>query len=403
VKLRTIEKVRRLVLVTCLALFCLGGVGRASDVKVLYTFKGGVDGLFPWGPLVRDKQGNLYGTTQYGGSYGLDKYFGFGTVFQLSPSPSGWVKTTIYEFKSRSDGSWPASGLVIDPEGNLYGASGTVFELSPSPTGWIKKTLHVLKQAEGVQNYGGGLAIDSAGNLFGTTGLGGPHGYGAVYKLARSGARWKLSNVYGFQGVGDGCVPQSAVTLDSAGNLYGTTYTCGSTYGGVVYKLSPSGSGWTETVLHTFSGGLDGLAPVGGVVLDGAGNIYGTTSAGNMNGMGVVYELSPSGDTWNETILHNFSLGDGMRPLAGLALSGASTLYGATAGGGAGGCVFPGCGTLFELSLSGNNWTENTLYDFTGVDGNLPVSNLLFDQGNLYGVTLEGGIYGAGVVFEITP
>jgi uncharacterized repeat protein (TIGR03803 family) len=409
-------------LLAVLAFFLFAEPGWAKEVKVLYTFQGGADGTWPWGPLVRDKHGNFYGTTHSGGAYGLEKYGGFGTVFELSHTVEGWTKTTIYSFKDRSDGFWPGSGLVIDEDGNLYGTTlgsgnscecGLIFELSPSATGWTKKTLHVLNNDEGLENYGGGLAIDSAGNLYGTTGLGGPYGYGAVYELSPSGTKWIETTLHPFRQE-DGAAPYAPVSLDQEGNLYGTASTGGPNGAGIVYELVRS-SGWSETILFGFAfgsfadgqNGLEGLTgeiPYSGVTFDQAGNLYGTTVYGDEDEVGLVYELSPSDTGWTETVLHDFSFGDGAFPIAGVTVDPSTgNLYGAASEGGGGACVGNGCGTLFELSPAGSTWTESTLHNFTGVEGDTPLTNLFLDHEHLYGVTSQGGIYGAGVVFEISP
>jgi uncharacterized repeat protein (TIGR03803 family) len=406
----------RCILGVLLAFLLLAEPGWANQVKVLYTFQGGADGAWPWGPLVRDKHGNFYGTTHSGGSHAA------GTVFELSHTAEGWTKTTIYSFKGYSDGFSPGSGLVIDADGNLYGTTlgsgntcecGLIFELSPSATGWTKKTLHVLTSQEGVENYGGGLAIDGAGNLYGTTGFGGPYGYGVVYELSPSATKWKETTLHAFRGE-DGAEPYAPVTLDAEGNLYGTTSSGGPNGAGEVYELVRS-SGWSETVLlgfafGSFQGGQNGDEgpggefPYSGVTFDQAGNLYGTTFYGDEEEVGLVYELSPSDTGWTEAVLHDFSFGDGAFPVAGVVVDPTTgILYGAASEGGGGGCVGNGCGTVFEVSPAGSAWTETTLHNFTGVEGDTPLTDLFLDHGHLYGVTSQGGIYGAGVIFEIAP
>jgi uncharacterized repeat protein (TIGR03803 family) len=224
-----------------------------------------------------------------------------------------------------------------------------------------------------------------------------------VFKLTRTGGSWTESVLYAFTGGADGANPWAGVTLDRLGNLYGTTSAGGgSSNSGTVYELSPSGSGWTEKILHSFQRPVDGAVPYAGVILDRSGNLYGATQYGAPNNGGTAFELSPSGGSWNFSTLYSFTgTGGGLAkgPTANLLLDSAGSLYGATAGDGA-----QSFGTVFKLTHGGGGWTYTSLHDFTsGSDGELPRSNLVFDgSGNLYG-TAYGGVDGKGVVFEITP
>lgn len=200
--------------------------------------------------------------------------------------------------------------------------------------------------------------------------------------------------------------------LDAAGNLYGTTHSGGNYGNGTVFEVKKNQDGsWTEKVLHHFTGGNDGSQPVGGLISDQAGNLYGTTTYGGTYGNGVVFKLTPNSDgSWAERVLHSFTGGaDGGYPNhPDLVFDAAGNLYGATASGGEGNCSFPttGCGVIFELTAnSKGNWTEQVLHRFSGGnDGAEPEATLIFDKsGNLYGTTVNGGVYGYGVVFELTP
>jgi uncharacterized repeat protein (TIGR03803 family) len=213
---------------------------------ILYTFTGGQDGSAPNGPLVFDSSGNLYGTARRAG------FNNNGTVFKLTPNRGrpGWRETTLYSFQgSPSDGSFPLAGVVFDTMGNLYG----------------------------------------------TTFNGGPAGLGTVFKLSpNSDGTWTETVLYESQGGSDGSYPDGPVTLDTSGNLYGTSDGGGPNDAGTVYKLSPSSGGkWTETILHTFTGGSDGNGPTGALVLDNAGNLFGATGFGGSNGGGVAFEITP--------------------------------------------------------------------------------------------------------------
>jgi uncharacterized repeat protein (TIGR03803 family) len=353
---------------------------------VLHNFIGGADGEFPqYGGVTLDSAGNLYGATYDGGSAG------YGVVYKLDPSGN---ETVLHTFTGGSDGGSPSAGVVLDSAGNLYGTApsggpaghGVVYKLDPSGN---ETVLHSFTGgSDGGYPYAG-VVLDSAGNLYGTTNSGGSSGYaGVVYKLDPSGNETVL---HSFTGGSDGSGPEYGnVTLDSAGNLYGTTFGGGAGYNGVVYKLDPSGN---ETVLHNFTGGSDGGDLRAGVILDSAGNLYGTTSNGGSAGQGDVYKLDPSG---NETVLHNFTGGsDGGYPHAGLVLDSAGTLYGTTSAGGT-----AGIGVVFSLTSSG---TETPLYTFPdGPNGWALLSGVVLDSaGNIYGTTIEGGSAGFGVVYKL--
>jgi uncharacterized repeat protein (TIGR03803 family) len=247
----------------------------------------------------------------------------------------------------------------------------------------------------------GDVVFDQAGNLYGTTSLGGVNGFGTVFKLTPSGGGWTESVLYSFAGGNDGAFPYSGVTFDKVGNLYGTTTSGGANGGGTVYQLTPSEIGWTETVLWNFQAASDGSYPVGGVIFDQAGNLYGTTANGGPSSGGTVYELTPSGGNWVFTLLYSFSGYAG--PFGGLAMDAAGSLYGTTYQDGT-----YHLGSAFKLTLSGGSWIYTDLHDFdTG--GIYPIGSVVLDAGgNLYGTASAGGSQGCGgngcgVVWEITP
>ena len=244
----------------------------------------------------------------------------------------------------------------------------------------------------------GGVVLDSAGNLYGTTSLGGAYGNGTVYIEKLSGDTWTEKTIYSFMGGNDGENPPATVTLDGHGNIYGTTSLGGANGDGVVYKLSRTGSGWKQTVLYTFQGLWDGQNPVGGVVVDQAGNLYGTTFDGGDNGGGTVYELSPSDEGWSFTTLYSFTGGYG-GPYNKLTLVNGN-LYGFTEAEGAN-----GFGSVFELTPANGGWTFTDLHDFAGgSDGAQPYGSLAVDiDGYIFGTTNEGGSDNQGLVFEIIP
>lgn len=259
----------------------------------------------------------------------------------------------------------------------------------------------------------GVLIFDKAGNAYGVSYRGGTYLNGTVYELSPSGSGWNETILHNFNAAaGDGQTPQGWLVMDSAGNLYGTTQYGGSRKLGIVYKLSPaSGGTWTEKIIHTFIGGTDGRFPEAGLILDKKGNLYGTAYQGGTGGTcgglgcGVVFELSPkSGGSWSEKILHTFKGGtsDGANPLASLLMDSAGNLYGTTGTGGA-----HSGGTAFKLTPnSSGGWTETILHSFnsSSTDGSNPYCNLVFDSaGNLYGTTGGGGANQEGTVFKLVP
>jgi uncharacterized repeat protein (TIGR03803 family) len=409
--------------------FSLAVCAQAQTETILHNFNNGATGGSPQAGLLMDASGNLYGTTEFGGSKTtLDS----GVVFRLTLTGGYWQETVLMDFPSEV-GS--LGGLIQDAAGNLYGVStyggitapcpatgllgcGTVFELSPTTTGhWKRTQLYAFSGGADGSLPLSTLVFDSAGNLYGTTGDGGDltdcptSGCGVVFKLSpTSSGAWTESVLYAFTNGTDGALPRASLVFDAAGNLYGTAEES-RPGAGVVYELSPTASGpWTETVLYTFTGGADGALPLGGLIFDPSGNLYGTTyEAGNLadcrkQGCGTVFELSPiAGGGWSETTIHTFAGGtDGANPEASLLRDASGNLYGTTSAGGGKG------GTVFELSPgSGGTWTEKIIYAFKGptTDGQNPgYGPLIFDAaGNLYGTTLAGGPLGYGTVYKIRP
>ncbi len=381
----------------------------ANGFKVLYDFcslTNCTDGEVPSAGLIPDAQGNLYGTTLY-------------DVFKLTPAGN---ETALYTFTGGTDGGFSTSALLLDSAGNLYGTTqsggdlscnapygcGTVFKLDSAGN---ETVLHNFTGGtDGMRPYAG-LIQDSSGNFYGTTAFGGSNHYcgftkqgcGTVFKLDSAGNETVL---HSFKGGADGGIPEGGLILDAKGNLYGTTYGNGAAVPGTVFKLPPSGK---ETVLHTFRGGKDGENPAAGLVMDVSGNLYGTTSGIGGGSLGTVFKVSPTG---KETVLWTFKgPPDGAIPFAGVIMDVAGNLYGTTYIGGDARCSDGqggGCGTVFELARNGK---ETVLHRFRGSDGLNPVAGLLQDaKGNLYGTTEYGGhsssctlYYGCGVVFKLTP
>jgi uncharacterized repeat protein (TIGR03803 family) len=303
---------------------------------VLYNFTGGADGANPTAGLILDSKGNLYGTTEFGGSAN------WGTVFEIDPQGK---ETVLYSFAGGvADGCYPFQGVVRDKAGNLYGtteqcgasAEGVVFEVNPQG---VETVLHNFAggASDGSSPVSGSLLRDTLGNLYGTTEMGGTAGQGVVYKLSKS----RLKVLHSFAGgTKDGCFPFGSVAMDKTGNLYGTASQCGASNNGVVWKLNKKGA---KTVLHSFAGGSkDGMLPEAGVILDATGNLYGNTQEGGAGGAGTVYRLS---STRRLTLLHSFTGSDGQSPLGSLTLDAKGKLYGTTTGGGTG-----NNGTVWKLT-----------------------------------------------------
>jgi uncharacterized repeat protein (TIGR03803 family) len=375
----------------------------AQTFSLLYQFKAGRDGSNPYASLILDAKGNLYGTTTIDGAYA------YGTVFKVSPTGE---EAVLYSFTGAGgDGANPFSPLVSDSAGSLYGTTenggtfggacgalgcGTVFKVGKTGT---ETVLYRFSGSPGDGQFPQqGVVRDSAGNLYGTTFSGGAFGFGTVFRVDASGTETVL---HSFDSNGtDGANPFGGSLLrDSAGNLYGTTEFGGSMGVGTVFKLDPNGN---ETILHNFSfSGGDGIVPYGTLIRDPAGNLYGVTNEGgdfscfSGSGCGVVYKLDASN---NETILYTFtgSGGDGEVPGGGLVRDSAGNLYGTTNSGGA---LY--AGTVFKIDTRN---TETILHSFSVSDGRDPQLGLVRDsKGNLYGTTQYGGAYGGGVVFKVTP
>ncbi len=384
----------------------------AQTFTVLHSFTGGADGYGPQSGVTIDRAGNLYGTTVNGGNTTACGGFGCGVVYKLTDKNTGWILNPLIAF-SAEDGLYPYAPVVIGTNGAIYGTTtyggqrdgGIVYELRPPATApksaltpWLETQIYSFQfTPDGALPGYGQLVFDQAGNLYGTTSIGGNHGGGTVFELTPSGGGWTEAILYNFKGgTADGVNPQSGVVFDRLGNLYGTTINGGPSNDGVVYELSPSGSGWVEQVLHFFQGS-DGLTPQGGVITDSAGNVYGTTESGGSGGGGTVYEISPSGNEWNFETLYSFPQPGA--PYAALTFDAAGNLYGTTFNGGS-----ENLGNVFELTYDGG-WHFNDIYDFTfsGLAEN-PLGGVSIDaSGNLFGTTQDGGAYGRGTVWEITP
>jgi|SRR5580698_1150456 hypothetical protein len=424
-----------------------------SEERVLYSFQGGNDGAFPGGVLISDKLGNLYGTTNEGGSTACTPGW-CGIVFRLSrPVRSGgaWAETVIYVFKgyAQNDGSAPSGGLLADSAGNMYGVTnyggsgscvltgptgcGTVFKLTPpivEGETWSETVLYNFQGGSDGNLPIGQLAFDPAGNLYGVTEFGGGQGTtcdffyggncGTVFELSppeTDGGQWTETILHSFAGETDGAVPNQGLNLDSRGAIYGTTsmggnqlcdFGIGNVGCGVVFKLippKPEGRAWAED-LWRFNYGFEGGGP-DSVTFNSDGVLFGAAASGGSALDGLIFQLASSAEgKLAESVLYNFTGSqDGDGPV-GVTFDRSGKMYGTAFGG------ITGRGTVFRLSRtqSGNFWSFVLLHNFTGpADGHWPQDGLLFDKaGNMYGTTLGGGsgtscTNGCGTVYQIHP
>ena len=388
----------------------------SGSIKVLRNF--GRNTRTPSSGLVVDTAGNAYGTTAVSGVHGA------GVVYRLSPD-SGYQN--IYGFGGVPDGKQPQGNLVIDAVGNLYGTTvygglknqncqnvgcGTVYRLSPPTNGgaWTETVLYRFTGGDDGANPQAGITMDSTGNIYGTT-LNGGLGVGVVFSLTPTGnGQWNETVLHTFTNHSDGALPQCQLAFDKNGNLYGTA--------GWAFELIRNGDGtWTYTIIYRFDPDKgDPVEAATGVILDDQGNLFGTSQyggkyhqGGNL-GYGTVFELSPNIDgTWSENIIYSFAGdSDGATPQTALAFDAAGNLYGTTYHGGGTKCDFNnGCGTVFTLTPDGNGGWSKQQFAFPsnanfGILPSAPAPLLVMNN-HLYGTTTGGGQYGGGVVYEITP
>jgi uncharacterized repeat protein (TIGR03803 family) len=395
-----------------LGLACLAAATGAASAQmtevVLHNFcslANCADGETPYAGVIRDSDGNLYGTTVYGGANGG------GVVYRVDTSRHETVLYSFCSLANCADGEEPCAGVIRDSEGNLYGATeyggangfGAVYKVDTSGNETVLYSFCSLANCADGERPMAGVIRDSDGNLYGTTYSGGANGGGAVYKVNTSGET-VLHSFCSLANCADGQAPVAGVIRDSKGNLYGTTDYGGANGDGVVYKVDTSGS---ETVLYSFcslADCADGPYPQAGVIRDSEGNLYGTTINSAVDGGdGVVYKVDSSG---SETLLYNFcslaNCADGQGPTAGVIRDSEGNLYGTTESGGAHGYY----GVVYKVDTSGS---ETVLYSFCPMascaDGRYPFAGVIRDKaGNLYGAASSGGRNdNAGVVFKLKP
>jgi uncharacterized repeat protein (TIGR03803 family) len=371
----------------------IAGAG-AQTLDVVHNFTGGSDGGSPLDGFAMGPTGILYGTASAGGASGL------GVVFRMAANNKVVV---LHSFAGGTDGATPTARVILDASQTLYGTTtaggasgaGTVF----SVRGTTELVLYSFTGGTDGADPQAELTMDGAGNLYGTTAGGGTSGNGTVFELIapkKKGGAWKEVVLYSFGTGTDGAAPVSGVTLDAAGNLYGTTSLGGDQGYGTVYQLAP-GATWTETVLHSFQNADDGAYPYAGLVADTHGNLYGAATQGGTNGGGTVFRLRPGGIKFS--VLASVP-GSGISgAFRNLLIDESGTIYGTTHCDGD-----DGSGTIFKLTPSGKSWVYTLLYTFTGgSDGEYTISNLVSRNGKLYGTTIGGGANDAGVVYGLTP
>jgi len=386
--------------------------------RVVYEFQGGSYGYEPSGGLISDHLGNFYGATFLGGRGGRGK----GTIFQLSrPAGQGghWTESVLYSFTGGYDGAAPFGELIFDHAGNLYGigqfggyeGGGVVFELKPQGATWKESVIYNFSNSDSPV---GGLAFDKAGNLYFATRQGGKNGEGSVIQLAPLQGGWAVTLLHSFRAGNGGTNPVSGPIVGNSGDLFGLTNDGGQAGDfGHVYELkapATRGGTWTARVLYAFQSVGDGLWPIGRLVFDREGNLYGATLDGGASNSGNIFELTRQGDSWSKTELYAFcgqsNCTDGALPNGSLIFDGKGNLYGTTENGG-NYCTV--CGVVFELTppaTQGGTWTETVIYSFDGLgnDPYEPMAGLTRGKyGRLWGTTVGGGAVQGGTVFKILP
>jgi uncharacterized repeat protein (TIGR03803 family) len=324
-------------------------------------------GQYPSGEMTVGADGSLYGGTSYGGPSCNDNG-GCGSVFHLHPSASAcnsglcyWAENDIHDFYPEVSSIGPSGRFALDSAGNLYGTtsydgvdgSGDIYELSPNGTSWNYTVLYSFTGGSDGGGLASGLIKDSLGNLYGSASQGGD-GYGTIFELSPAGNSWVESTVYTFTGASDGQYPYGGLSIDSAGNLFGSTFEGGDNGGGTVFELKPFAGGWQFTVLYSFTGYPGGgTGPNGSLAIDTAGNLYGSTTYQGDQGLGSVFELSPTAtNIWSYRQLHSFAGPDGWSPQGSTVLGLDGNVYGTARYGGAndGGYCSSGCGTIWKVT-----------------------------------------------------
>jgi uncharacterized repeat protein (TIGR03803 family) len=383
-----------LMFVFSIALTFFASAGHAQSFKVVHDFTGTDDGANPLNGLMLSSSGVMYGTTNSGGAYDNGAVFSF----------TGGKLTRIHSFEGGKDGAEPRSFLIQDKAGNLYGTTfagggygdGTVYRITGTTETVIYRFGSHLHDGSGPE---GGLVMDSAGNLYGTTTKGGSSGDGTVFMLVRSASgTWTEKILHNFTAEPDGSAPVAGITLDSSGNLYGTTSEGGAAGYGMVFELKKASS-WAETIVHSFENLDDGATPYAGLIPGPSGSLFGAATDGGTQGGGTVFRLTSSAGKWNFSVLTSIPGWGISGSFRNLMFDGTNTIYATTHCDGA-----HNSGTVYKLALINGKWVYTLLYTFTGGDdGKFVFSNLVLMGGKLYGTSNIGGTLGKGIIFEVTP
>jgi uncharacterized repeat protein (TIGR03803 family) len=386
----------------------------AATESVLYNFNsvsGGADGYYPYAGVIADSAGNLYGTTYSGGKgygvvYELSLSNGVWTESVLHTFTAGTTDGAYPIGGLAFDKSGNLYGVTY--QGGPSNV-GTVYELKKSGKSWTYSLIYNFAgyPNDGANPYDVTLIFDSKGNIYGTTASGGEHNIGTIFLLKQTKGKWSDNILHSFAGSTDGQTPYAGLTTGKNGFFYGTTQNGGQVYNdGTVYELFESRGLWVERPIYLFSGGDLGTYPLAPVSLDSAGNIYGTTYQGGTENLGVVFKLTEAKNKqWNETVLYNFSGGstDGEYPYYGdgVIFDSKGNLYGGTYQG----ASTSNAGSVYELVSSKGEYHEDILHAFTGgsTDGCYVRAGLLLLKGNIYGTAWDCGSHGGGIVFEVKP
>jgi uncharacterized repeat protein (TIGR03803 family) len=369
---------------------------KGKGLTVLYSFAGGSDAGYPWYGVTVDAAGNVFGTTPSGGASGD------GAVYALRRASGGYAESVVHSFDG-ADGMKPYVTPFEDENGNVFASAsaggtnyGTTLELTPSSSGYATKNVFPFDNSDGA--YPNGSYAKLGKTLYAVAQSGGANRYGAIVAIADGGAT--VTDVYDFKGgTSDGINPSAGLTARD-GVLYGTTTEGGAYQYGTIFSFVPARRGGSESVLYSFRGGNDGAYPYGAVAIDAAGNLYATTNNGggrSVNG-GTVVKLTPGSSGYTETVLHTFTDSpDGVFAFAGVALHG-TTLYGTTTNGGQ-----YGFGTIYQIGTDGSNYAVDYDFGYDSSNGTAPYGQLTFRNGLLFGTTYKGGQHNAGTVFTYAP
>ncbi len=368
---------------------------------VLGSFNG-TDSASPYGNLTADAAGNLFGMTNAGGSAS------YGTVFEMVKGASGYAAPVTLASFTGDNGADPYGSLIMDAAGDLFGATntggansyGTVFEMVKGASGYAAPVVLTSFTGTNGANPDGSLIMDAAGDLFGTTSAGGSGSDGTVFELVKGASGYAAPVTLGSFTGANGVNPLGSLLADAAGNLFGTAEAGGTNGDGTVFEVVKTASGYDAPVTIASFDGTDGASLYGSLIADAAGDLFGTTAQGGANGYGTVFELVKGASGFGAPVtLASFTGDNGAYPYGSLTIDAAGDLFGTTGTGGV-----SGYGTVFELVKGASGYgAPVTLTTFTGANGAYPYNSLITDAaGDLYGTTVEGGANGYGAVFELT-